>query len=184
MRGELLQSIVAASARSGRLGGRVRNQAAHWNHRGSDGHWRYDYLAATDGVGQTLVKVMIPVALSVLSLATLCSMPLAYAADTGGVSPSEINRYQVQQELELEREQASRAQLSAPKSVEETRAEQRRFEAERFRQRQLLDRQHRWVAGEGAKSRLLPHRGSPRGIILQQLQREQASERLSRKLAR
>jgi hypothetical protein len=124
------------------------------------------------------------VSLFALSVATLCSIPSAYGADTGGVSPSEFNRYQVQQELELGREQAVHGELNAPKSAKQIRSQQQQFEAERLHQRQLLERQRSWVAGERAKSRLSPHRGSSRGITLQQLQREQSSERLSRELAR
>jgi hypothetical protein len=119
-----------------------------------------------------------------LSVLTYCSIPSSYGADTGGVSPSEFNRYEAQRELELEREQAVRAELNAPKSPEQIRSQQQQFEAERLHQRQLLERQRRWVAGERAKSRLSPHRGSSRGITLQQLQREQSSERLGRQLAR
>ena len=140
--------------------------------------------AAIDGVRRALVKMMIRVALIGLSIATLCSIPSAYGADIGGVSPSEFNRYQVQQELELEREQAVRAELNAPKSAEQIRSQQQRFDAEGLHQRQLLDRQRRWVAGGRAESRLSPHRGFSRGVILQQLQRIQASEQLSRELAR
>lgn len=130
------------------------------------------------------MKGIILVTLGVLSVATLCSTPLAHAADGGGISSGEFKRYQNQQELELEREQALDADLSAPQSLEETRIQRRRFEYERIWQRQLLERQRRWVGAERAKSRRMPRSESSRGLTLQRLRREQASERLGRELLR
>ncbi|HSS62976.1 MAG TPA: hypothetical protein VLS27_00960 [Gammaproteobacteria bacterium] len=139
---------------------------------------------AAGGIGRALVKAMVLLVLGVLSAAIVCPMPSAYAEGGDGVSPGEFDRYQRRQELELEREQAVRARLSAPRSVEEARRQRRRFETERLHQRQLLERQRRWVAGERARSRPLPRSGTSREFIQQRLRREQASERLSRKLAR
>lgn len=132
------------------------------------------------------MKKIISIALVGCSIATLCKIPLAYAAGDGGVSPAEFQRYQSQQELELEREQALHAERNSPKSPEETRRQRRRFEAERLGQRQLLEHQRRWIAAERARarSRPSPRVGSSRGLTLQRLRREWASERLSRKLLR
>lgn len=132
------------------------------------------------------MKEIILIALVGFLIATLGKMPLAYAAGDGGVSPAEYQRYQSQQELEHEHEQAFYAERNAPKSPEETQRQRRRFEAERFRQRQLLERQRRQIAAERARARPRPSTrvGSSRGLTLQRLRREQASERLSRKLLR
>lgn len=142
------------------------------------------YLNASDRIGLTLTKVKIPIAVVVLSVTTLCSTPSAYGAGDDGLSPGDFTRYQSQQELELEREQALQAERSGPQSPEGTRHQRRRFEAERIRQRQLLERQRRWIGAERVRLRPMPNTGSSRGITLQRLRREQASERLSRKLLR
>ncbi len=130
------------------------------------------------------MKVWIPFALGVLSMVILCATPAAYAADGGEISPSEFDRYQRQQELELEHEQALRAERSAPQSPEEAKRQRRQFEAERFRQRLLLEQQRRRLAAERARLRPMPRRESSRVETLQRLHREQASEQLSRKLLR
>lgn len=143
---------------------------------------RFDCTAAAQRVGRALMKEMISIALVGFSVAILCSTPLAYGAGDGGVSPSEFQRYQSQQELELEREQALRADRSAPRSPEETRRQRRRFESERIWQRQLLERQRRRAAAERVRLRPTRRAGSSRGIVLQRLRREQASEQLRRQL--
>lgn len=131
-----------------------------------------------------MLKMMIPVASSVLLMAALCMTPPAYGAGDSGVSPAEIQRYQRQRELELKREQDLRADLSSPQSREETRRQRRRFEFERLHQRQLMERQRSRVGAERVRLRPASRAGSIRGITLQRLRREQASERLSRKLLR
>ncbi|MDH3316378.1 MAG: hypothetical protein OER43_11520 [Gammaproteobacteria bacterium] len=130
------------------------------------------------------MKVRMAIAVAVLSLVTLSSTPLAYGADEGGVSLNKFQRYQSHQELELEREQAFHAELNAPQSREGERRQRQRFEAERIWQRQLLERQRKQVTAERGRSRPMPRLGPSTGIVLQRLQREQASERLSRELLR
>ena len=130
------------------------------------------------------MRVKIPVALVVSSIAIGCSIPLAYGAGDGDISPGQFQRYESEQELELEREQGVHAELNAPGSPEATRRQHRRFEAERLHQRQLLERQRRSLGAQRVRPRPMPRPGSSRGITLQRLQREQASERLGRKLSR
>ena len=133
-----------------------------------------------------LMKMMAPMsrALGVISAAALCATPLAYGAGDDVISPAEFQAYQSRQELALKHEQALHAERSAARSNEETRRQRLRFDAERIHQRQLLERQRRWVATERTRLRPVPRPKSSRGIALKRLKRAQASERLSRKLLR
>ncbi len=132
----------------------------------------------------TLRKVTIPYVVGAVSAAVSCAAPSVYAEGGEGVSPGEFNRYQNEQELGLELEQALQAKPGEKQPPEEELSERRRLEDERFRQRLLLEQQRRWLATERAKARPLPEPGTSKGITLQRLQREQSSERLRRKLTR
>ena len=130
------------------------------------------------------MKLLIPAAVGALSAATLPLTPLAYGEGGDGISTGEFQRYRSQQQLELEQEQDLRARQNPPQSAEEAKLQNRQFEAERARQDILLDQQRRRISVERADTDPAPRPGSSRGITLQQLQREQASQRLDRKLSR
>ena len=143
-----------------------------------------EQLKVACAVPLTKMMVAIPIALRVMSVAVVGALPLVYAAGDNSFSPSEFQRYQSRQELALEHEQSLHEERNPPASPEETQRQRRRFEAERIHQRQLLERQRRRVAAERVRLRPVSASKSSRGITLQQLNREQASERLSRKLLR
>jgi hypothetical protein len=182
--GERLPLGSGAGVLSGTCGDRIRDGAARWSLHEIDARRRCGCPAAADGISQAFAKLMIPVVLGALSIVILHSMPLAHGDGRSGISPSEFQRYRSQQEFELEREQALRSRLNAPQSIEEAERQRGQFERERSRQDLLLERQRRRLASEGAESPSVPRLEASQGITLQRLQREQASERLSRKLTR
>ena len=130
------------------------------------------------------MKSIVPIAVVVFSTAILGSMTRVYAVDEAGITQSEFERYRSERELELSMEQTAHAELDAPQSPHQAHRQARRFELERFHQRQLLERQRRRVAASRVRLGTSPTAASPRGITIQRLQREQSSERLSRKLLR
>lgn len=131
-----------------------------------------------------VVKVVVSVAAGIVSAASLIFAPPAFAAGDGAVSPAEFRRYERGQALELEREQALHADANAPESPEAARRQRRQFEAERIRQRSLLERQRRSVLVEQFRSRSSPRPGASRGLMHQRLRIEQGSEEFSRKVLR